>query len=95
MKRPCPHCGQKTIPLINGTFMSPNTVLNCPNCGGRYGMASFALFAMSAMSFVGFGIMALFLWPFSEHMDAFLIGNAVGVFTIYAANVFLFPYEKR
>jgi uncharacterized protein (DUF983 family) len=95
MKRKCPHCGQKTIPIINRTFMSPPTVLNCPHCGLRYGMASYTMFAMSALSFVGFGIMALFLLPFSEHMDAFILGNAVGIMTIYAIYLFVFPYEKR
>lgn len=95
MKHQCPHCGQKTIPIINRTFLAPQVVLNCPQCGQRYGMASYAMFGLMAMGFIGFSIMILVFRPLSEHFEEAIIFNGLGVMVIYAIYLFFFPYEKR
>ncbi len=94
MKLKCPHCGQKTIPLINQTFLAPQVVLNCPKCGQRYGKASYATFALMAMGFAMFSLMVLLLKPISEHVEDMVVFNGFGMMGVYTIYLF-FPYEKR
>ena len=95
MKRKCPHCGQKTIPLINQTFLAPQVVLNCPKCGQRYGMASYAMFGISIMGLIVFISVIQLLKPISEHFEDLVVLNGLGMLAIYAIYLFFFPYEKR
>lgn len=94
MKHKCPHCGQKTIPIINRTFLAPQVVLNCPKCGQRYGKASYAMFAIMVMGFALFLLMVMLLNPISEHFDELVVFNGLGMMGIYTIYLFL-PYEKR
>jgi uncharacterized protein (DUF983 family) len=94
MKHKCPHCGQKTIPIINRTFLAPRVVLNCPQCGQRYGMASYAMFVLMAIGFAMFLLMVMLLKPISEHFEEMMVFNALGMMGIYTIYLFL-PYEKR